>query len=83
MGMTDEDRRRLKGSGISVEPEVVRTSDAMRIIGASKSELYRLLAARKLRAVKRGATTLVLMSSIREHMASLPAATFGTQEHTA
>ena len=32
---------------------------------------------RRLRAVKRGVTLLVLMDSIREHMASLPPATFG------
>jgi excisionase family DNA binding protein len=72
MSMTDEDCRRLKGG----EPFGVKPTEASRLIGESKNTVYRLLAAGKLRAVKRGTTTLVLMDSIREHVASLPAATF-------
>jgi excisionase family DNA binding protein len=77
MGMTEEDRHRLKGSGASTcEPLGVKPLEAGRLIGESRNTVYRLLAAGKLRAVKRGTTTLVLMDSIREHFASLPAATF-------
>jgi excisionase family DNA binding protein len=72
MGMTDEDRRFLKGG----EPFGVKPLEAGRLIGESRNTVYRLLAAGKLRAVKRGTSTLVLMDSIREHVASLPAAVF-------
>ncbi len=76
MGMTDEDRR-LKGSGIGGgEPLGVKPGEAGRLIGESRNTVYRLLASGKLRAVKRGTSTLVLMDSIREYFASLPAATF-------
>jgi excisionase family DNA binding protein len=77
MGMTDEDRRRLKGSSGTLAPLGVKTVEAGRLIGESRDTVYRLLAAGKLRAVKRGTSTLVLMDSIREHMAGLPPATFG------
>ena len=75
MGMTDEDRRRLKG-GDTDERLGVKPVEAGRLIGESRNTVYRLLAAGRLRAVKRGTSTIVLMESIREHMASLPAATF-------
>lgn len=76
MGMTDEDRRRLKGGGTPA-PLGVKPAEAGRLIGESRDTVYRLLAVSKLHAVKRGASTLVLMDSIREHMAGLPPATFG------
>jgi excisionase family DNA binding protein len=79
MGMTEEDRRRMKGG----EPLGVKPLEAGRLIGESRNTVYRLLAAGKLRAVKRGTTTLVLMDSIHEHMASLPAATFGAADSQA
>jgi len=44
--------------------------------GISRSEIYRLLARGKLKAVKSGRSTLVLMASVNEHLASLPPATF-------
>ena len=68
MGMTVEDRRGL--------PLGVKPLEAGRLIGESRNTVYRLLAAGKLRAVKRGTSTLVLTESIHEHMASLPAASF-------
>jgi excisionase family DNA binding protein len=64
-------------SGIPMPPLGVRPKEAARVIGASRSQLYRLLREGKLRAVKRGVTLLVLTDSIYEHMASLPPATFG------
>lgn len=66
MGTTDKDR-----------PLGVKPIEAGRLIGESRNTVYRLLAAGKLQAVKRGTSTLVLMDSIRTHMARLPPATFG------
>jgi hypothetical protein len=76
MGMTQEDRRSLKGN-VAMEPLAVRPSEAARLIGSGRSVVYRLMASGELLAVKRGAATLVLMVSIREHLAGLPPATFG------
>ena len=41
-------------------------------LNSSKSTVYRLLAAQKLRAIKRGASTLITPDSIAEYEASLP-----------
>jgi Helix-turn-helix domain len=76
MEVTNEYRRRLKRSG-SDERLGVKPVEAGRLIGESRNTVYRLLAAGKLHAVKRGTSTIVLMDSIRSHMASLPPATFG------
>jgi excisionase family DNA binding protein len=61
----------------TMAPLGVKPKEAARLIGGSRSEVYRLLRQCRLRAVKRGASLLVLMDSIHEHMASLPPATFG------
>ena len=74
MEMTDEDR--LKGEA-TMAPLGVKPIEAGRLIGESRDTVYRLLVAGKLRAVKRGASTLVLMDSVRDYWASLPPATFG------
>ena len=58
-------------------PIGVKAAEAARLIGGSRSEVYRLLRKNELRGVKRGAALIVTLDSIREHMASLPAATFG------
>jgi hypothetical protein len=76
MGVTDDDRRRLKGSGVQLEPLAAPIPDACRMSGLSRSEIYRRLAAGDIRAVKSGARTLVLLDSLRAHLASLPPATF-------
>lgn len=78
MGMTDEERRRLKksGGGVSLEPLAAPIPDACRISGLSRSEIYRRLAAGDIHALKSGSRTLILMESLRAHLASLPAATF-------
>jgi excisionase family DNA binding protein len=82
--MTNEDRHHLKGSGRNtVDRLAVKPSEAARLIDESRSTVYRLLAAGRLRAVKRGTSTLVLMDSIQEHMASLPPATFGHRQQNA
>ena len=57
--------------------------DAERVSGLSRSELYRRLAARDIKAVKSGNRTLILMDSLRAHLANLPAATFRTPKTTA
>ena len=66
-----------------METETIRTSplavtihEAVRVSGLSRSELYRRLADGKVQAVKSGSRTLVLMDSLRAHLASLPPATF-------
>ena len=61
-----------------VEPLTVNIAEACRITGISRSELYRRLAAEQVRAIKSGARTLILMDSLRQHLASLPYATFRT-----
>jgi hypothetical protein len=78
MGLTNETNqdRHPKGGRLTVEPLAAPILDACRISGLSRSEIYRRLAAGDIRAVKSGARTLVLMDSLRAHLASLPAATF-------
>lgn len=44
--------------------------------GLSRSEIYRLLTSGKLSAVKSGRSTLIVMDSVVQYLASLPLATF-------
>jgi hypothetical protein len=84
MGMTDVEKRALKGSvsigeGLAVpglEPIAAPIPTACRVSGLSRSEIYRRLAAGDIRAIKSGSRTLILMDSLRAHLANLPAATF-------
>jgi hypothetical protein len=76
MGMTEEDRRRFNGGGTMSDTIAAPIREASRISGLSRSEIYRRLAAGDIVAVKSGARTLILMESLRAHLASLPAATF-------
>jgi hypothetical protein len=86
MGMTDEDRRSLKG-GVAFlglpggptkgsEPFSATIAEASRLSGLSRSELYRRLAAGDIKAIKSRARTLVLIESLRAHLSNLPAARF-------
>jgi excisionase family DNA binding protein len=71
------ERRRLASNryeGVRLGYSPQETADRL---NSSKSTVYRLLAAQKLRAIKRGASTLILPDSIDEYEASLPPATFG------
>jgi hypothetical protein len=77
MGMTDVERRSLKGGASSIEPIAASIPDACRISGLSRSEIYRRLAAGDIRAVKSGSRTLILLDSLCAHVVSLPPATFG------
>jgi hypothetical protein len=58
------------------EPLTVTIPEAVRLSGLSRSELYRRLSDGQVRAVKAGSRTLIVMDSLRGHIASLPAATF-------
>jgi len=58
---------RYNGVPLGYSPQ--ETADRL---NSSKSTIYRLLAAQKLRAVKRGASTLITSDSIEEYEASLP-----------
>jgi excisionase family DNA binding protein len=62
---------------LPVEPLGVSILEAARLSGGcSRSTIYRDLAAGRLRAVKIGTRTLVLLDSLRERFASLPPANF-------
>lgn len=65
-------------TGATIEPLIVSIQETCRLLGSSRSEVYRLLARGNLRAVKAGVRTQVLMASIKAHVASLPPATFRT-----
>ena len=79
--MHPADYDRLRAASASdkahIEPIAAPISDACRISGLSRSELYRRLTAGDLQAVKSGSRTLVLVHSLHAHLASLPPATFG------
>jgi hypothetical protein len=69
-------KRRAK-TAHPIEPVLVSISEASRLSGGiSRAKVCRDLAAGRLRGVKCGARTMILMESLREHWASLPAATF-------
>lgn len=70
--MRDEVREWLAAAPLGVKP-----AEAGRLLGESINTVYRRLRAGDLHAVKRGTTTLVLTSSIRNYFDSLPRATFG------
>jgi hypothetical protein len=76
MGMTVIEKREFKGGVSAVEPLAASIPDACHISGLSRSEIYRRLATGDIRAVKSGVRTLILLDSLRAHLASLPAATF-------
>jgi hypothetical protein len=57
-----------------VEPLTLSIADAVRWSGICRSELYVLIGAGKLKALKSGRKTLVVAASLREHVENLPAA---------
>jgi hypothetical protein len=59
-----------------LEPLAVNIREAERLSGLSSRTLYRAMAAGRIRAVKRGTTTLILMESLRTYIGGLPPATF-------
>jgi hypothetical protein len=68
--------RKMTTEPLHIDPLTVPIPEAVRLSGISRSELYRRLAAGDVRAVKSGTRTLILMDSLRAHLANLPPATF-------
>ena len=66
------ERRLLASSRYTGSPLGYSPQETAVRLNSSKSTVYRLLAAKKLRAVKRGASTLIVPDSIDEYEASLP-----------
>jgi hypothetical protein len=59
---------------LQVEPLIVRIPQTSQYIGRCTATVYDLISQGRLRAVKSDARTLVTMDSIKEYVASLPAA---------
>jgi excisionase family DNA binding protein len=59
-----------------VEPISMTIPQVAEHTGWSRSEIYRLLHAGQLRAVKQNRKTLVVWASVVDHAATLPAAVF-------
>jgi hypothetical protein len=73
---TTTSRNEQRGQTPALEPLNITISDTTRITGFSRSEIYRRLAKKEIFAIKSGSRTLILMDSLRQHLASLPPATF-------
>jgi hypothetical protein len=83
MGMTDVERRALKGNAMVAstapaqpqpDPLTVRIPEATRISGFSRSELYRRAGRGEIIMLKCGKSTLVDMASLRAAVSALPRA---------
>lgn len=81
MGMTDVDRRALKGDSLTAfatpappqpDPLTVRIAEAARISGFSRSEIYRRAGRGEIILLKCGKSTLVDMASLRAAVVALP-----------
>ena len=66
------ERRLLASNRYASGPLGVSPQQAADRLNSSKSTVYRLLAAQKLRAIKRGASTLITADSLAEYEANLP-----------
>ena len=80
---TDSDTTIERATAALPEPMAITITDACRISGLSRSEIYRQLNADQIHAIKSGVRTLVLTESLRRHLESLPRARFGTQTNAA
>lgn len=56
----------------TAEPITATITETTARTGLSRATLYRLASAGKIRMVKAGRTTLVVWSSVRDHLATLP-----------
>jgi hypothetical protein len=70
--------RGSQGASVVIEPIAVRISDAQRVSGLSRSELYRRAGRGELILLKCGSSTLVDVASLRAVLASLPRAAIRT-----
>jgi hypothetical protein len=59
-----------------VEPFALTVKKSEDFSGISRAELYRRMAAGQIEAVKSGRTTLILVASLKAHLAELPKATY-------
>jgi hypothetical protein len=66
----------LPGELAGAAPITVTIPEAVRLSGLSRSEIYRRLADQSIQAVKSGTRTLIVMDSLRAHLAGLRPATF-------
>ncbi len=66
----------MLAEAIQTNPLALTMHEAVRVSGLSRSELYRRLADGKVRAVKSGSRTLILMDSLQTHLSNLPPASF-------
>lgn len=64
------------GDELANVPVSMSVATAVRWSGISRSEIYKLLAAGKIRAVKAGRKTLVLTETLQNYIHSLPSAKF-------
>jgi hypothetical protein len=62
--------------GTGIQPLTVTIPEAVRLSGLSRSELYRQLSARRIRACKSGSRTLIIWASLKAHVEALPDAEF-------
>jgi len=60
-----------------IEPLTVTVERGTELTGLSRSEIYRRLLSRDLRAVKKGRQTLIIYESLKQFINSLPPAKFG------
>jgi hypothetical protein len=87
MGMTDIERRALKGgtpvalasppTNGTTGPIALRIPEAVRVSGLSRSEIYRRASRGEIILLKCGRSTLVEFNSLRAMVASLPRASIG------
>jgi excisionase family DNA binding protein len=56
------------------DPILVPVKDAANILGQSRTTIYELIAAEKIKAVKSGRNTLIVYESLKQYAASLPSA---------
>jgi hypothetical protein len=76
------ERRFMASNRYPIEPIGVSPLETAHMIRGSRSTVYRLLARGDLSALKRGASTLVTLASIRAYQARLPPATFGAADRS-
>jgi excisionase family DNA binding protein len=57
-----------------LQPDAARIPTAVALTGVSRSAIYRLASEGRIRLMKIGSRTLVDMTSLRSHLASLPTA---------
>ena len=59
---------------MSADPILVPIKVAADVLGQSRTTIYELIAAEKVKAVKSGRSTLIVYESLKQYAASLPSA---------